>query len=210
MALTDTYGNPIEATVVRLRNDGDKLFSQKYGGVRYQIPAGGEAIVPYMAMCLWLGHPDAVDMDKKRRFRTQEFQRLCVKWGIYEHHDLVDERFPKVSAWSIIDNTEYITVVKDPDGKHLTPDVQTKAERDRMQTQLVAMQAQIAMLQAQMEQNAKEQAAEIAAGDTRTDQPSQRPELTIPIPDDEDSTDDGIQGDDAMVDRPGPKPVMRS
>lgn len=205
MTMTDAYGNPLESTVVRLRNDGETEYRQRYAGVRYRIPPGGETIVPFMAMCLWLGHPDAVDMDKKRRYRTQEFQRLCVKYGVYEHHDQVENLFPKISAWSLIDNTEYITVVKDPEGGHLTPDVQTKNERERMAQQMAAMQAQITMLQAQMEQSARENASAIAAGDTRTDNPTQRPELQIPVEDDGDEiTEDGVE-----VDRPGPKPVAR-
>lgn len=212
MAMTDTHGNPVESQVVRLRNDGDTEYSQKYGGVRYRIPPGADIIVPFMAMCLWLGHPDAVDIDKKHRYRTQEFQRLCVKYGVYERHDKIEDQFPKISAWSIIDPTqEYITVVKDPDGKHLTPDVQTKQERDRLQEQMTLMQQQIQMLQAQIAQNNKEQASEILGGDTRTDNPTHRPEISIPVLEDDDDSNlppvDDTGG--ATVDRPGPRPVQR-
>lgn len=218
-------GNPVESTVVRLRNDGTKGFTQKYGGIKYNIPPGSEIIVPYMAMCLWLGHPNAVDIDKKRRFRTQEFQRLCVKWGVYEHHELIDERFPKVSAWDVVDPTkELITVVKDPDGKHLTPDIQTKLDRDNLLEQMRAMQQQLAMLQAQVNQNDKQIAADIAGGDTRTDAPTVRPEVQVtqptppgtnpmgPLPDpDSDVMPPVDESGGAEVDRPsGPKPVARS
>lgn len=211
-------GTEIQASVVRLRNDGTTAFSQKYGGVKYNIPPGSEAIVPFMAMCLWLGHPNAVDLDKKRRFRTQEFQRLCVKWGVYEHHELVDEKFPKVSAWDVVNpGVEYITVVKDPDGKHLTPDVQTKFERENLMEQMRQMSAQLAALQAQVNQNDAQVAANIAAGDTRADNPTHRPEVQVPVTNagplpDPDSNDtppvDETGG--AVVDRPTPKPVART
>lgn len=210
-----------EFQVVRLRNEGDTPFSQKYAGVRYIIPPGSETIVPFMAMCLWLGHPNAVDMDKKRRFRTQEFQRLCVKWGVYEHYEDVETKFPKVTAWDIITNEELITVVKDPDGKHLTPDVQTRLERDTMAEQMVAMQKQIAHLQAQMDQKSRELAAQTAAGDTRTDNPTHRPEIQVTDPGPKQEFDPmdleaaGVaiesqeidQTGGAMIDRPTPKPV---
>lgn len=219
-------GNQIEAQVVRLRNDGDTTFSQKYGGVKYTIPPKSELIVPFMAMCLWLGHPNAVDIDKKRRWRTQEFQRLCVKWGVYEHHEKVQEMFPKVSAWDVVNpQREFITVVKDPDGKHLTPDVQTKFERETLMEQMRQMQSQLAALQAQINQNDQQTAADIAAGDTRTDNPTVRPEVQVqaptvtptvggnpagPLPD-PDSLDtppvDETGG--ATVDRPTPRPVAR-
>lgn len=224
-------GNQIEASVVRLRNDGDTSFVQKYGGVKYTIPPGSELIVPFMAMCLWLGHPNAVDLDKKRRFRTQEFQRLCVKWGVYEHHERIDEMFPKVSAWDVVNpGKEFITVVKDPDGKHLTPDVQTKFERETLMEQMRQMQNQLAALQAQVNQNDQQVAADIAAGDTRADNPTHRPEVQVqavqapetgpnpgtarpagPLPDpDSDDTPPVDETGGAVVDRPGPKPVARS
>lgn len=196
-----------EAIVVRLRNEGEEPFTGKYARIRYQVQPGQDIIVPYMAMCLWLGHPEAVDIDKKRRYRTQEFQRLCVKYGVYERHERVDELFPKLTAWSITDpGQEYITVVKDPDGKHLTPDVQSRQERDRMQEQMLAMQQQIAMLQAQMDQSNRASAADIAAGDTRTDNPTHRPELAVTDPDVEITNDDIPE---VEMDRPGPRPVAR-
>lgn len=205
-----------QASVVRLRNDGDTAFTQKYGGIKYTIPPGSELIVPFMAMCLWLGHPNAVDLDKKRRFRTQEFQRLCVKWGVYEHHELVGEKFPKVSAWDVVNpGNEFITVVKDPDGKHLTPDVQTKFERENLMEQMRQMQAQLAALQAQVNQNDAQTAADIAAGDTRADAPTHRPEVQVtappttgPLPDpDSDDTPPVDETGGAVVDRPTPRPV---
>lgn len=210
-------GTDVQASVVRLRNDGTGPFTQKYGGVKYTIPAGSEIIVPFMAMCLWLGHPNAVDIDKKRRFRTQEFQRLCVKWGVYEHHELVEEKFPSVSAWDVVDGHEYITVVKDPDGKHLTPDVQTKFERENLMDQMRQMSAQLAALQAQVNQNDAQVAANVAAGDTRADNPTHRPEVQVqapvagPLPD-PDSSDSPPVDDTggAVVDRPTPKPVART
>lgn len=207
MTFLDSTGSPMESTVVRLRNDGDIPFTGKYARMRYTIEPGGEAIVPYMAMCLWLGHPDSVDIDKKHRYRTDELRRLYVKYGIYELHHLADEKFPKISAWSITDpGHEYITVVRDPDGKHLTPDVQTKEERFRLEEQMRAMQDQIKMLQAQITQNAHQQAADILAGDTRTDNPTHRPEIQVQV---DSLTDDDEGNGVAEVDRPGPRPVQR-
>lgn len=204
MAITDTTQSNPEATVVRLRNDGDTLFRARYGGIRYHIEPGSEAIVPFMAMCLWFGHPNAVDIDKRRRYRTWEFQRLCVKYGVYEHHELINEMFPKVSAWDLLSNTEYITVVKDPDGKHLTPDVQTKLERESLVEQMNAMQRQIAELHALLDQNDKQTAADIISGDVRTDTPTHRPELQVSP----DITTEPVADGGATIDRPTtPKPV---
>lgn len=200
--------------VVRITNQGTDEFRQKHGGRLYRIPPGSTAIVSFEAMCLWLGHPDAVDIDKKRRFRSDEFRRLCVKWGVYEHHNLADERFPKLLVEDI-EGDRIITVVDDPEGKHLTPDVQTRAERDRLQDQMQAMQRQMAALQAQIQQQSQDDAAKVAAGDTRTDEPQTRPEpigtgkaaMPVPNPD-----ENGGASQDASVDRPnsprlGPRPV---
>lgn len=199
------------ADIVRLRNEGDTPFSQKYAGQRYTIQPGQEWLVPFMAMCLWLGHPDAVDIDKKRRFRTQEFQRLCVKYGIYEHHELVPERFPKVTAWDVISNEELITVVKDPDGKHLTPDVQTKMERDNLAAQMRQMQDQINILQQQLQQQDRAIASGTAAGDMVADNPTHRPEVQVSPPLDDTLEPPVDETGGAEIDRPQtPRPVART
>lgn len=196
--------------VVRITNQGTEEFRQRYGGKLYRIPPGSTAIVSFEAMCLWLGHPDAIDIDKKRRYRSDELRRLHVKWGVYEHHDRAAELFPKLLVEDI-DGNRIITVVDDPEGRHLTPDVQTRAERDRLQEQMAAMQRQMAALQAQLQQQNNEDAAKVAAGDTRTDTPATRPEpqgkVATPI-----APEGGNGGavQDASVDRPsGPKVAER-
>lgn len=201
--------------VIRLRNIGDTEFRQQYGGKLYRIPPGSEAIIAFEAMCLWMGHPDAVDIDAKRRYRSDELRRLYVKWGVYENHHLAEQLFPKLRAFDI-DGEPIITVIDDPEGRHLTPDVQSRLERDDLREQMAAMQKQMAALQAQLAQADNQVAAQVAAGDTRTDAPSKPPlgqptdNLPPEIPNPDDETMDDLEGGDdgsggAMVDRP-PRP----
>lgn len=140
--------------------EGGKPFSQKYNRRRFNITPGQDMIIPFEAMCIWFGHPEAVDhpTDKRRRARTQELNRLRVKYGIYENHEKDNDQFPTVKCYDLTTGDEIITVVRDPYGKHLTPDTQTILEREGMQSQLDALTKQLAVLTAQLQEKDKEAA----------------------------------------------------
>lgn len=176
--LPDLVTDP-ETAVVRLRNDGPVPFSDGYAGRRYEVEPGGERIVPFFAMCLWMGHPEAKDEpgdDREMKWRLKEFERLRTKYGVYENDSLwellapistppppIDEvhipdvlanaRFPEVrpqlSAWDLF-GKRYVTVIDDPVGSHLTPDVQSVMEKDAMAAHIARMQQQIEQMQGQM------------------------------------------------------------
>lgn len=196
--------------VVRIRNDGESLFTGKWAGEKYTVPPGSETLVEWDAICNWFGHPNAIDVpgDKRKRFRTDELHRLFVKYGIYENHHLQEERFPKVSVWDISTGQQYITVINDPQGKNLTPETQTIAENQNLHEQMRLMQEQMAFLQAQLAQrNADGNANPMPQpqiGDESAVAPENRPE--IPTHD-----HDSSLVDDAEVDMPvRPKAVART
>lgn len=200
--------------MVWAENTGSKPFSQEYANTRFTINPGQRLLIPWDAMCLWLGHPDAVDIDAKRRFRTEELERLHVKWGVYEQHQRALESwvdnnghtqprmFPSLAVYRIEDNERIITVVDDPEGSHLTPALQSEREKAQLQDTMEAMRAQMAAMAAQLQEMQSQQAAQFVGEDTRTDEPQTRPErkpaqLDIPItalPDDEEEDID-IDGD---------------
>lgn len=220
----------ISSQVVFAENVGPRPFSQEYANARYICDPGQRILIPWEAMCLWMGHPDAVDIDPKRRYRTEEFERLCVKWGVYEHHNRAKEEwyddkgngpfaplFPQLVITRIEDNTRVITVVDDPEGKHLTPAVQSAADKARLEDQLAAMRAQMAAMAQQMTAMQSEQAANFAGADTRTDEAAVRPpnKLPEPVPPpvDPDAPLDALpedEGDDAIQDSPSRVPVGAS
>jgi hypothetical protein len=211
-------------TAVRIRNAGTKQFRAKYAGEWYIIPPNVDHIVPYDAMVLWCGDPTLVDIDKKRRFRTHEYARLCVKYGVYENADRMGENFPKLEIYNLADNTQIITVLDDPLGMNLTPETQTIAVNQRQADQLRLMQEQFEAMQAEMamlRQAAGMAPAPVDEVDMRTEVGEDRPELpamTTPTPDptpdprsELEPTETG--GGRAVPDRPstpkaGPRKVM--
>lgn len=74
-----------EQTFVQLRNVGDTTYRQQYAGRWYEITPGSKAMVPYYAMCLWLGNPKAQDVGTRdsEKHRTNEVRRLSTWYGVY-------------------------------------------------------------------------------------------------------------------------------
>lgn len=189
-----------------------------YDSLEYVIKPGQDLIVQWEAMCLWVGNPDAADIDDRRRFRTDEFRRLTVKYGVYERHHMMAELFPKLSVFDLTTGTKLITVCEDPEGKHLTPEVQMASQNEMLKAQLDQMQAQMAMVMQQLAQanpniivSGSESAATSAPGDGDTTKKSDAPELKatksgpLTVPDTE------IDDEDAATDTPsGPRPVGAS
>lgn len=138
--------------MVRIRNDDTEPFQQKYAGTRYNLVPNAETFIPWEAMCLWFGHPFAVDVpgDKRKRYRTDELRRLYVKYGVYENHHEAKDRFPKISVWDITNGNKITTVVDDPEGKDLNPAAISQADNEGLQAQIKAMQEQMAMMEARL------------------------------------------------------------
>lgn len=182
--------------MVRIRNDDDKVFQQKYAGQRYNLVPGAETFIPWDAACLWFGHPFAVDVpgDKRKRYRSDELRRLFVKYGVYERHDEAGSKFPKVSVWDITNGERIITVVDDPEGRELNPAAISQADNEGLQAQLKAMQEQMAMVQAQL---AAQQANGGAVPSDVTEQ-GNRPEIT---------DDDRVIDDGGLADLPSDTPT---
>lgn len=187
--------------MVRIRNEGETTFQAKYAGQRYNLATGQDTLVPWDAVCLWFGHPFAVDVpgDKRKRYRSDELRRLYVKYGVYEKHETAAQKFPKVSVWDLAEpGKRYTTVVDDPEGKDLNAAVISQADNESLQAQIATMQQQMAMLQAQIGQN-------IANDDLRTEEAGNRPEIR-------DEATEVVEGIDSIpTDTPTkPKVVARS
>lgn len=127
---------PTEQDVVRCHNQGKDTFVGKWAGRRFYIEPGEMKFVPFYAMCLWAGHPNARDISKRERYRTDEWQRLQVRYGTYSFNgcwtfDVCDgnptpdgsrkkhpprRHLPDIHFYSIDTDTEYNTVLIDPEG----------------------------------------------------------------------------------------------
>lgn len=180
MASSLVQGVNPETQVVRVRNVGDEDFTAQYANVPYTIPAGQETIVPFLAMCLWLGHPDAVDIDSKRKYRLEEFQRLTARYGTYDNLDDWFENKPKLEAYSI-DGQRLVTVVDDYEGSHLKVESSTVQEKAVMLSAMASMQEQMAAMQRRMEEMERGESALDASDLVTSDkvaEPEAKPEVS--------------------------------
>lgn len=180
MASSLVQGVNPETQVVRVRNVGHEDFTSKYANVPYTIRAGQETIVPFLAMCLWLGHPDAVDIDKRRQYRLEEFQRLQARYGTYDDIDAWEVGKPKLEAYSV-DGVRLITVVDDHEGSHLRVETSTAQEKATMLNAMAAMQEQMAAMQRKMEEMQRQESAVEASDlvtDTKAAEPEAKPDIS--------------------------------
>ena len=137
---------PQEQQSVYVSNEGNDVFIGMFRKQTFTIEPGQRVIVPFLAMCLWCGHPDAWD-DERDKHRTDEARRLRVKYGIYESGDW-DADTPNLVVQDMVGN-QLVTVLNDKDGDHLTPAIQSAAEKQQL---MDAIQAQVAGMQAQAQQ----------------------------------------------------------
>ena len=119
--------------VIRLVNVGDTDFVDAFNGRRFEIRAGGQLMVDFDAMCLWLGHPDANNFDPRNRVRVYEYDRLRVRYGVdaqglknslddvaFDSEDLFRQMRPQLEAYDMADQ-RIMTVADDPNGDFLAP-----------------------------------------------------------------------------------------
>lgn len=155
--------------VVRLRNIGSEPWTGKYANQDYRIAAGSEAIVSFAAACLWFGHPDAIDVDDRNRYRTDELDRLRVRYGVYDGtKEQWDEATPNIEVHDL-DGNRLITIIDDPDGAHLSPAQSSVQEKVAMQEQMARMAQQMKAMQAQIDLKDREHVAVANSGDIDED-----------------------------------------
>lgn len=126
--------------IVRAVNPSDKPFKDMCDSQPYLIPAGSESLIPYEAAVLWFGNPDTIDIDARRRDRTDEYMRVRVRYGVYEHEHLIGQ-IPAIEIFTL--EGDKIHMVKDdPEGILNNPVVSDDTTLRSVQQQLLAMQAQ--------------------------------------------------------------------
>ncbi len=132
--------------VCRLKNAGSEPWLARYANQQYRIQPGGEGIAPFVAVCNWFGHPDAVDISPRDRYRTNERDRLRIKYGVYDDDSKWEAQTPSIEVFTL-DGERIITVLDDPDGVNLSPSTSTLAEKAMLEQQMAEMQKQMKAMQ---------------------------------------------------------------
>lgn len=126
--------------ICRAVNNGPTPFKDACDSQVYLIPSQSESLIPYEAAVLWFGNPDTIDIDARRRDRTDEYMRIRVRYGIYEHEDRLGQ-MPQVEIFTL--EGDKINMVKDdPEGILNNPIVSDDSTLRSVQQQLLVMQAQ--------------------------------------------------------------------
>jgi hypothetical protein len=139
--------------VVRLVNVGDTDFVDAFNGRSFRIPAGGQLMVDFDAMCLWLGHPDANNFDPRNRVRVYEYDRLRTRYGVdaaglknsldevaFDSEELFRRMRPQLEAYDMAEQRIY-TVADDPNGDLLAPVAATATPSGDMSVILARLQS---------------------------------------------------------------------
>lgn len=200
-----TQGPNPEVQMVQLVNRTDTDWIGQYARIKYECKAGGHRIfVPYHAMCYWFGHPDAFDVpgDRLRQFRLEEFDRLKVLYGTYDDLEAFHEQKPQVELYSVETGERLITVKDDPEGRHLTPAVQSTTQQEALERAVRQMQEQVTRLNSELAvlkgEDESMTAADRIATDIAPHGPEEKGVVTQPPPNFQDIPipgESGIPGD---------------
>lgn len=178
---------------MNLTNTGTREFRGKYAQQAYVIDAGEIRVVPWEAMCHWLGDPTARDGQrvgdgsdagtKVINRRSDELRRLKILYGIFD-----DKEIDRLEAdqWELqgpfleaanIHGERIITVIDDPDGKAVTPVDTTREDKDLLEGQIDSLKRELAALTANLaRQNTDPEYVPTAdVGDIDEDIPSKIP-----------------------------------
>lgn len=158
--------------VVRLVNEGDTPFTDMYGSRPYSIPVGGQLMVDYDAVCLWLGHPQANDYDPRNRVRTQEYHRLRSRYGVdaqelemqlqklpVDTDELFQRLRPSLAAYDMAGD-RIVTVADDPSGDSLSPAIDTSGDSQQLiMARMAQMEREMNDMRVQLAANARTEQA---------------------------------------------------
>lgn len=143
--------------ILRLKNVGTDRFSDMYDNQKYSIEPGGETLAPYEAVCLWLGDPESRDYDARRRERTDEYERLSTRLGVYHDQHLFEAARPKLEVWTL-DGQRITTVTEDPTGSGMTINVSADSTTEAiLRDQLDSMKQQMDAITTALESSPESQ-----------------------------------------------------
>jgi hypothetical protein len=148
---------------VIVKNHGDTVWNDGQLLHPYAIPPGGEKVVPWNVMCVWLGDPDARDSIKNPQ-RQEEKSRLHLYYGVTsgapnDKRPTWADAMPRLTVHNMATGEEIATVASDPDG--LSAAAAPVLELDDTTTQIQLLKQRLE----ELERSAAPTAAAIAQSD---------------------------------------------
>jgi hypothetical protein len=119
--------------LVKIKNIGEVDFRQVFDTHEVvEIPSGEEIIVPWTYMVAFMGDPGLRNYDRWRE-REEAHETFLIKYA---------GNLPLLEA-STLDGTKIVTILDDPVGDSLTPEVTDTTDVGLLQRQIDALQARI-------------------------------------------------------------------
>jgi hypothetical protein len=133
--------------MVRLVNKSDTDFKDMYNSVTYRVPAGSDGFAPFDAACLWFGDPSSQDLSARDRGRTDEYERLRVRYGVYADEHRFDGALPDIEVYTL-DGDRVTMVREDPTGElgQVANPFTATSNADPLAARMNAMQDQMTRL----------------------------------------------------------------
>lgn len=123
--------------LVKIKNTGTEDFRQLFDTQEIvEIPAGEEVIVPWTYMVAFMGDPGLRNYDRWRE-REEAFDTFVIKYA---------GNLPTLEA-TTLDGSKIVTILDDPVGDNLTPEVTDTTDVGLLQRQIDALQARISSIE---------------------------------------------------------------
>lgn len=142
-------------TFVKVINKSDHLVPMEWNSRKYHIKPNAERLVPYFCMVHYCGDPRAFDVpgDMRRRFRSDEWQRLRTLYGVYEHtSDLsLMAQIPTLEVFTP-SGKRIPTVLDDPEGTTVQDQAARVSDVDNARMEAQALREQLAKVMKRMDE----------------------------------------------------------
>lgn len=136
--------------IVRVKNVGEERWTDKFNNQRFVIDPGRDAVVPFAAVCLWLGNPDSRNKPGGQQHRRLEYNRLVIRYGGADNPELWERAVPKLEVYDF-DNNRIMTVVDDPEGKGVHTSSSTVEEQEILQKKVDELTRSLTAMRQRME-----------------------------------------------------------
>lgn len=162
--------------IVRIRNVGDSVWSDRFNNQNFVVGPDKEIVVPWAAAKLWLGDPDLRDKQDGRKERREEQTRLMVRYGAASRSfDEWDNYKPHIEVYDF--DNQRIFMLADQFNESPSHQWTTADETLAIQQKIDSMTRQLAQMQAQRAN------LEPPDEDITEDTPSKIPTSRVRVPD---------------------------
>lgn len=142
-------------TYVKCINRSSFPVKMEYNRRKFHLAPGEDKLVPYFCMVLYCGDPRAFDVpnDERRKFRTNEWKRLRVLYGVYDYTSDPSylAKLPDIEVYTP-SGLRITTVLDDPTGESMDVQAQQLTETEKAKQESKLLRAELDKVLARLDQ----------------------------------------------------------